>query len=455
MSLKYISLFIVFSLSVCLMVSCSNTVSPISEKSDKKSDQIEEVEEIEQIQMKDFEPAKEVEGMLTEGPGKYAGERYDKKKLEEEIKQFSNNLTAQEAYKKLLQLLAEDYEPIDKKYKNFDLTYYNPNADKTPNGTDDKGSDNKSDKSAQVSILIDASGSMAGKVNGQTKMKLAKEAAERFASSLPQNVKVSVVTYGHKGSNREQDKKVSCNSTEEIYPLSEYNEAKFNKALNNVNPTGWTPIASAIEKTHQSLQQNTSADTENVVFIISDGIETCDGNPVDAAKSLHQSNIQAVVNIVGFDVDNEAQQELKKIADIGGGEYETAKSAEDLNSYFNKKNTELILAWSKWWAKSFQEITKMHGEKWSALKKISPEFREQILMEKTRLDIALSQMRIDKKVSLESGNELQRLIQTRYSKLQKYNVDQYDFNFYFIVWNYNQMKREIKKIENENIEKIS
>ncbi|MCS1352434.1 VWA domain-containing protein [Mechercharimyces sp. CAU 1602] len=443
-----IRLFTLF-LSACLLVSCSNS-TPTPPVSDKKE---EEKGQVEKVEVKDFEPAKEVEGMLTEGPGKYAGERYDKKRIKEELMQFSKGLTGQEAYKKLLQLLAEDYAPIDKKYKNFDYTFYNPNADDTPNGTDDKGSDNKSDKSAQVSILIDASGSMAGKVNGQTKMKLAKEAAERFASSLPQNVKVSVVTYGHKGSNREQDKKVSCNSTEEIYPLSEYNEAKFNKALNNINPTGWTPIASAIEKTHQSLQQNTSADTENVVFIISDGIETCDGNPVDAAKSLHQSNIQAVVNIVGFDVNNEAQQELKKIADIGGGEYETVKSAKDLNSYFNKKNMELISAWSKWGGDSKIEISRMYNDKFNELGKISKEFNGTIDLEYARLQDAFTQLQKEEILNSGAINDLNRILLDRKNKLDRYYLDKHRGLNIIISTNYHSIKSKIEKIRQENIKK--
>ena len=73
------------------------------------------------------------------------------------------------------------------------------------------------------------------------KMNLAKAAVERFASSLPENAKVSLWVYGHKGSNSKKDKQVSCKSTEEVYPLGTYQEEKFSQSLDQFQATGWTP----------------------------------------------------------------------------------------------------------------------------------------------------------------------------------------------------------------------
>lgn len=60
-------------------------------------------------------------------------------------------------------------------------------------------------------------------------------------------------------------------------------------------------------------------------MFISDGIETCDGDPIKAVSKLRNHQIDATVNIIGFDVDDEGQQQLKEIAEAGGGEYDTVK----------------------------------------------------------------------------------------------------------------------------------
>lgn len=59
---------------------------------------------------------------------------------------------------------------------------------------------------ANIAILLDASGSMAQKIGGKTKMDLAKEAVNQFVSSMPEGSNVSLRVYGHKGSNSDNDK---------------------------------------------------------------------------------------------------------------------------------------------------------------------------------------------------------------------------------------------------------
>ncbi|UTI44515.1 hypothetical protein NKG37_05715 [Niallia sp. RD1] len=71
--------------------------------------------------------------------------------------------------------------------------------------------------------------------------------------------------------------------------------------------------------------------------MVSDGVETCDGDPVTAAKQLQNQSIKAKVNIIGFDVDNEGQKQLKQVADSGGGEYVTVNDPADLEVQITKK----------------------------------------------------------------------------------------------------------------------
>ena len=72
--------------------------------------------------------------------------------------------------------------------------------------------------------------------------------------------------------------------------------------------------------------------------MISDGIETCDLDPgdeyypPDVAKALRASGIDVQVNVVGFDLKDEAAIKLlKAIAKAGGGRYFPASDTQSLH----------------------------------------------------------------------------------------------------------------------------
>ncbi|KPC75331.1 hypothetical protein ADL26_07965, partial [Thermoactinomyces vulgaris] len=67
--------------------------------------------------------ATEIEDILKEGPGKYAGSAYHKENANKELDALPKNLTGEQAYQKLVELFAEDYQPYVKKLDAFDTTY--------------------------------------------------------------------------------------------------------------------------------------------------------------------------------------------------------------------------------------------------------------------------------------------------------------------------------------------
>ena len=52
----------------------------------------------------------------------------------------------------------------------------------------------------------------------------------------------------------------------------------------------------------------------NSIVLISDGIETCGGDPCAVAKKLTKDNIDFKVHVVGFDVSKKAKEQLECIA---------------------------------------------------------------------------------------------------------------------------------------------
>ena len=84
-----------------------------------------------------------------------------------------------------------------------------------------------------------------------------------------------------------------------------------------------------------SLQQ-VVADLKDVqgdmlVVLVSDGDETCDGNPAQVAAQLHANNPRLAVSVIGFNVGPEDwRARLSAIAEGGGGSYFDATGATQL-----------------------------------------------------------------------------------------------------------------------------
>ncbi len=198
-----------------------------------------------------------------------------------------------------------------------------------------------------VEVILDSSGSMANKMGSKTRMELAKESIKKFAASLPKEANISLRVYGHKGTNSESDKKLSCSSNELVYPMQSYNQAGLAKALSKFQPAGWTPLAQAITEAQKDLSQYKGEKNKNIIYVVSDGIETCGGDPVVAAKSLKDSGIAPVVTIIGFDVAGKDQQQLQQVAIAAGGTYANVTNQGQLLNELNKTYKEMI-KWQKW-----------------------------------------------------------------------------------------------------------
>ncbi|WP_177199250.1 vWA domain-containing protein [Planifilum fulgidum] len=384
--------------------------------------------------------ANNVEDMLREGPGKYAGDKYDEEKVKAELDKLPNNLTADEAYSHLVALLAEDYKPELEILNKFDTTIRTnikkPGGVNTPEG--------ELPKQVNVEILLDASGSMAGRVSGGVKMDLAKGAIRNFVSKLPEGAQVALRVYGHKGSNQQKDKELSCKSTEVVYPLGAYDESSFQKSLDKFRPTGWTPLAAAIEQAKSDLSGKTGEKVENIIYVVSDGIETCGGDPVKAAKELHQSEIQAIVNIIGFDVDNEGQRALKKVAEAGGGKYTTVNTGEDLRKHLEEEYERLADEWEMWGTESYLEASKLWSEKWETLDKAEVTMIDKYARERDRMLKAKDYLAEKGKLEEESTKyTLDEKIWDRWRLFNKYRLD-----------NFGRLKDQLEQAEREEKQRV-
>ncbi len=133
-----------------------------------------------------------------------------------------------------------------------------------------------------VVIALDSSGSMAENVNGEPKLTAAKIALAEFVDSLPEAAQVSLIAFGHKGSNAEADKAISCQGIETVYPLGAQDSARFQTAVDSFAPKGYTPLAATLELAGENLVEDSGCIVVDCAFITG---EIKRINPADARKN--------------------------------------------------------------------------------------------------------------------------------------------------------------------------
>nr|WP_275899474.1 VWA domain-containing protein [Bacillus piscicola] len=373
----------------------------------------------------DFGIAGSIEEIIEEKPGKYAGNAYNKAVIHRALDEMDvDGKDSFELYGSILPLVNEAaaYKEFYEFAENFNPQMESAISD-TPDGLN-LGDGEGGTSPANIVILLDASGSMAQVIEGRTKMGLAKDAINDFVASMPEGANVSLRVYGHEGSSDEKDKDISCASTEVVYDLKSYDEKAFDEALGQFEPTGYTPIAKAIEETKKDFADAPDA-KDNMVYVVSDGVESCGGDPAKAAKELHDSNIEAVVNIIGFDVDSSGQKELLKVAEAGGGKFETVDSAKDFERVWERERVRLFNQWSSWTAENWNKISREKTKKLNELYGKESDFMNLTFSEESRLKNAVLYLRNNDRIDGEISQEVRSIITQRQDILEEYR-DKFD-----------------------------
>ncbi|MBS4207823.1 VWA domain-containing protein [Bacillus sp. FJAT-50079] len=321
----------------------------------------------------------DIEKELLRYPGIYSGDQYDENKVNEALEQLPDDLTKEQYLEEMIYLLSEDYHEEMETLVSFDSSV-EVNIDRP-----DETVNSPTLKTAHYAILIDASGSMKAASGNKTRMEAAKAAVMEFAEQVPEDATISMRVYGHKGSGSDADKQLSCSSSENLYN-GNFDKQEFQQSLDQVKPAGWTPIALGLETVKEDIPEGAD---DVVVYVVSDGIETCDGDPVKAAEELVAADIETVVNIIGFDVDDDAGQKLlKEVATAGKGEFTYVNSELDLKKYMRAQYEEIQEKWLEWKEEGKSKAFEIKEEKKELAFSTKESMKEKSNREKERMKTA-------------------------------------------------------------------
>jgi len=129
-----------------------------------------------------------------------------------------------------------------------------------------------------VLFILDASGSMWEKLQGKTKIAIAKEKMTELIRALPLSTRIGLEVYGHR-------EKGNCEDIELLVPVGQGDKDTLIRRLNAITPKGQTPITRALERAGATLA---TAEEATTVVLISDGKETCGGDPCYGAGFTSQ-----------------------------------------------------------------------------------------------------------------------------------------------------------------------
>jgi Ca-activated chloride channel homolog len=173
----------------------------------------------------------------------------------------------------------------------------------------------RADERSNVMIVLDASGSMAGKMNGQVKMQLAERVVKDLVDNMPAEMNVGLIVYGSRSPKEKKD----CGDIDLMQPVGPVNAPAIDAALAKVSPHGMTPIGASLHKAAEALKGQSGPST---IVLVSDGTETCQSDPCAVAREVKESTgIDVKVHVVGLDVVAGERGTLECVAKGGGGTY--------------------------------------------------------------------------------------------------------------------------------------
>lgn len=180
------------------------------------------------------------------------------------------------------------------------------------------------EKVTNVALILDCSGSMNEQTSdSKTKIDVAKSVVANMIQKYPEGLRVSLLVYG--------DTTGACNDVRLVRPLSTLDvgsKSWLSSEIHQLQANGKTPIALSLRRAGQELAK---FDSVSSVVLISDGKETCGGDPAAEAAALAQRfNLRYGVTVFGFAVDGAERASLEAIAAAGNGKYYNAASAEEL-----------------------------------------------------------------------------------------------------------------------------
>ncbi len=178
-------------------------------------------------------------------------------------------------------------------------------------------------KKTRILFLIDGSGSMNAKWENSVRMTVAKQLLTKMVDSLKahKNLEMALRVYGHQFPNKENN----CTDSKLEVGFAPGNSDQIKKRIKAITPKGNTPITYSLEQSAKDFPADPHS--RNVIIIITDGLESCKGDPCKASLALQKKRIFLKPFVIGIGATEDFQKQFECV-----GQY---YNAADIRTFQN------------------------------------------------------------------------------------------------------------------------
>ncbi len=166
-------------------------------------------------------------------------------------------------------------------------------------------------------IVLDASGSMWGQIDGQPKLEIARQTLRTVLQTIPADMELGLLAYGHR-------EKGNCADIELVVPPTSGAGGSITAAADTMKFLGKTPLSASVRQAAEALRYTEDKAT---VILITDGLETCNADPCAVGTELEQAGVDFTAHVVGFGLTAEEGRQVACLAENTGGKYIQASDA--------------------------------------------------------------------------------------------------------------------------------
>ncbi|QIE46970.1 VWA domain-containing protein [Pseudohalocynthiibacter aestuariivivens] len=186
-----------------------------------------------------------------------------------------------------------------------------------------------------VMVVFDGSNSMWGQIDGVAKIEIARDVMENLLGEWTTSRQVGLMAYGHR-------RRGDCTDIETLIAPATGTAGDIQAQINQITPTGKTPLTDAVE---MAAQQLAYTDRPATVVLISDGLESCERDPCALARALEKGGVGFTAHVVGFGLGgSEDAASLACIAEETGGQFIQASNADELGAALSTVGTAVAAA---------------------------------------------------------------------------------------------------------------
>ena len=173
----------------------------------------------------------------------------------------------------------------------------------------------------RILFVLDGSQSMYARWENGQKMQIATRLLRGIVDSLKsaENVELALRAYGHQNNVTSDGR--NCKDTKLEVPFSPTNHSKIISKLSSIRPRGTTLIAYSLEQAANDFPEDANA--RNVIILITDGIEECDGDPCAVSLALQKRGVVLKPFVIGLGLEPDVIDAFKCV-----GNYYDATSEE-------------------------------------------------------------------------------------------------------------------------------